>query len=280
MIKLLSRLPFFALYAFSNFVYFLGFYFARHRHSLIQEQLTKVFPAISDAERLTIHKRFLINFCDAMVEILKSLSMTDQEMRAHMRFTNIEVARQYLAGGQSIMLVTSHLGNWEWLLQGMVLHLGYPVDAAYKPLRDAWAERLMLQVRSRFGARMVPAKDLLTDYMQRRGVVRALAVNADQAPTLEDRHQWIKFLSQDTAFYVGAEQIAKATRLPMLYVGMRRVSRGYYQANLKTLWDGKELTSVGQITERYARACEADVWATPADWLWSYRRWRLKKPLY
>jgi len=280
MIKLLSRLPFFALYAFSNFVYFLGFYAVRHRHALTQEQLTKVFPTLSEAERLTIHKRFLKNFCDAMVEILKSLSMTDQEMRAHMRFTNIELARQYLAGGQSIMLVTSHLGNWEWLLQGMVLHLGYPVDAAYKPLRDAWAERLMLKVRSRFGARMVPAKNLLTDYMQRRGVVRALAVNADQAPALDDRHQWIKFLGQDTAFYVGAEQIAKATRLPMLYVGMRRVSRGYYQANLKTLWDGKELTSVGQITERYARACEADVWATPADWLWSYRRWRLKKPLY
>ena len=34
------------------------------------------------------------------------------------------------------------------------------------------------------------------------------------------------------------------------------------------------------ITERYARACEADVLEHPADWLWSYRRWKLKKPLY
>ncbi len=280
MIKLLSRLPFLVLYAFSYLAYFLGYYIARHRRALIQEQLIRVFPTLSHAERLNIHKRFLKSFCEAMVEILKSLSMTDQEMRAHMRFTNIEVARQYLEVGQSIMFVTSHLGNWEWLLQGMVLHLGYPVDAAYKPLRDDWAERFMLEVRSRFGARMVPAKDLLADYMQRRGVVHALAVNADQAPAIEDRHQWIKFLGQDTAFYVGAEQIAKAIRLPMLYVGMRRISRGYYQADLKELWDGKELTSVGQITERYARACEADVLASPADWLWSYRRWRLKKPLY
>jgi len=32
----------------------------------------------------------------------------------------------------------------------------------------------MLQVRSRFGARLVPAKDLLADFLRRRGVVRAV----------------------------------------------------------------------------------------------------------
>ena len=280
MIKLLSRLPFCALYAFADFVYFLGFYLARHRHHLINEQLSKVFPALNDAERTTIHKRFLRNFCDVMVEILKSISMSNHQMRARVQIQNLAVARQYLDAGQSVMLVTSHLCNWEWLLQGTALHLGYPVDAAYKPMRDAWAERLLLSVRSRFGARLVPAKDLLTDYMQRRGIVRALAMNADQAPVAADRHQWIAFLGQDTAFYVGAEQIARATRLPMLYLGMRRVRRGYYRAQFKLLWDAREATTPGQLTERYARVCEADVLANPADWLWSYRRWRLQKPLY
>ena len=67
------------------------------------------------------------------------------------------------------MFVTSHLCNWEWLLQGVTLQLGYPVDAAYKPLHDAWAERLMLKVRSRFGARLIPAKELLADFLRRRG---------------------------------------------------------------------------------------------------------------
>ena len=60
--------------------------------------------------------------------------------------------------------------HWEWLLQGVVLQLGYPLDAAYKPLHDAWAERLMLKIRSRFGARLVPAKELLADFLRRRGV--------------------------------------------------------------------------------------------------------------
>jgi len=138
----------------------------------------------------------------------------------------------------------------------------------------------MLKIRSRFGARLVPAKELLTDFLKRRGIVRAVAMNADQAPVSTDKRYWTQFLGQDTAFYIGAEQIARATRLPVLYVGVRRVRRGYYAVELKTLWDGREITPPNTVTERYARACEIDVLDRPADWLWSYRRWRLKKPLY
>ena len=280
MIKFISRLPMWALYAFSSFLYLLAFYVVRHRHQVIREQLDKVFPDASAGERRRIHQQFLRNFCDVMVEVLKSVSMSEAEMRARVQIVNLDLARSYLDAGRSLMFVTSHLGNWEWLLHGVTLHLGYPVDAAYKPLHDRWAERLMLKIRSRFGARLVPAKELLADFLKRRGIVRAVAMNADQAPVSTDKRYWTRFLGQDTAFYVGAEQIARATRLPILYVRVRRVRRGYYAVELQTLWDGREATEANAVTERYARACEIDVLARPADWLWSYRRWRLKKPLY
>ena len=138
----------------------------------------------------------------------------------------------------------------------------------------------MLKIRSRFGARLVPAKELLADFLRRRGIVRAVAMNADQAPVSTDKRYWTQFLGQDTAFYIGAEQIARATRLPILYVAVRRIRRGYYDVELRPLWDGREVTGPNAVTERYARACEIDVLKSPADWLWSYRRWRLKKPLY
>ncbi|HEX9403705.1 MAG TPA: lysophospholipid acyltransferase family protein [Steroidobacteraceae bacterium] len=280
MIKFFSRLPLRALYAFSSFLYVLAFYVVRHRHQVIRGQLEKVFPDASDAERERIHKRFLKNFCDVVVEVLKSVSMTEAEMRAHVNIVNLSEARRHLDAGRSVMLVTSHLCNWEWLLHGVTLQLGYPVDAAYKPLHDQWAERLMLKIRSRFGARLVPAKELLADFLRRRGIVRAVAMNADQAPVSTDKRYWTQFLGQDTAFYIGAEQIARATRLPILYVAVRRIRRGYYDVELRPLWDGREVTEPNAVTERYARACEIDVLKSPADWLWSYRRWRLKKPLY
>jgi KDO2-lipid IV(A) lauroyltransferase len=280
MIKLFSRLPWTVLHAFSALLYFLAYYVVHHRRHVIREQLERVFPDATAAQRERIHKQYLKNYCDVLVEVLKSVSMSESAMRARVRLTNVDLARQYLDAGQSVMCVTSHLCNWEWLLHGVTLQLGYPVDAAYKPLHDQWAEKLMLKVRSRFGARLVPAKELLADFFRRRGVTRAVAMNADQAPVSTDQRYWTSFLGQDTAFYIGAEQIARATRLPMLFARMYRVRRGFYAVDLVPLWDGREATVANEITERYARACEAEVLESPADWLWSYRRWRLKKPLY
>ena len=280
LIKFLSRLPWWALYGLSWFIYVLAYYVVRHRRTVIREQLIKVFPNLTDAERVAIHRRFIKNFCDVLIEVVKSVSMNADDLRSRVQVLNLDLVRGFLDSGRSVMFVTSHLCNWEWLLQGVALQLGSPVDAGYKPLHDLWAEKLMLEYRTRFGARLVPAKELLGDIIKRRGVVRAIAMNADQAPVSTDQRYWTVFLGQDSAFYIGAEQIARATRMPVIYACMRRVERSRYEVEFKLLWDGKEVLEPNQITEKYARACELDVLRSPADWLWSYRRWRLKKPLY
>jgi len=78
-------------------------------------------------------------------------------------------------------------------------------------------------------------------------------MNADQAPVSTDKRYWTQFLGQDTAFYIGAEQIARATRLPILYVAVRRIRRGYYEVELRPLWDGRESTET-QCGDRALRA--------------------------
>ena len=75
MAKFLSRLPWWALYALSSFIYFLAYYVARHRRAVIRDQLARVFPDLPEKDRVAIHKRFLRNFCDVLVETLKSLSI-------------------------------------------------------------------------------------------------------------------------------------------------------------------------------------------------------------
>ncbi len=278
--KLISRVPLRLLYALATLVYLVAFHLTHYRRHVIDAQLDKVFPGLSAAERRDIHRRFIRNYCDVMVEILKGFSISEAALRARVQVRNIGLARRYLDAGQSVMLVTSHLCNWEWLFHGVTLQLGYPMDAAYKPISRALGERLLFGMRSRFGANLVPARDLLAEVLRRRAVVRAIAINADQAPAKDERHQWLPFLGQETAFYIGAEQIARSMRLPMIYISMRRVRRGCYEAELRELWDGRETTASGDITARYARACETDVRASPADWLWTYRRWRFPKPLY
>ena len=152
-----------------------------------------------------------------------------------MRISNLELARELLDRGQSVLLVAAHQCNWEWMLLALSLELGYPVDAAYKPLVDSWAEREMKKLRSRFGSRLVPAKELLADIIKRRDVVRAVAMVADQEPTTSEHKHWTRFLNRDTAFYMGPEEIARATRFPVFFIGLRRTARGHYEMQFTPL---------------------------------------------
>jgi KDO2-lipid IV(A) lauroyltransferase len=166
------------------------------------------------------------------------------------------------------------------MLLGLSLELGYPLDAAYKPLTDTWAEREMKKLRSRFGCRLIPAKELLADIIKRSKVVRAVAMVADQEPTTSEHKHWTRFLNRDTAFYMGPEEISRVTRFPVFFIEMRRSKRGYYEMTFVPLSTPEEGLKGGELTERYARLVETQIRAAPPDWPWSHKRWKLKKSVY
>ena len=138
----------------------------------------------------------------------------------------------------------------------------------------------MLKIRTRFGARMVPAMQLLGDIIKHNRTVRGIAVLADQEPKTSEQKHWVRFLNRDSAFFVGPEEICRATRYPAFFAGMRRTSRGHYEITFEPLAGGDEKLPAGAVTERYARLVEQQIHAAPADWPWSHKRWRLRRSLY
>jgi KDO2-lipid IV(A) lauroyltransferase len=103
---------------------------------------------------------------------------------------------------------------------------------------------------------------------------------ADQEPTKSEHKHWTRFLNRDTAFFLGAEEIARVTRYPVFFAAMRRTARGRYLMEFTNLAAAGETTAAGELTEHYARLVEAQIRASPPDWPWSHKRWRLKKSLY
>ena len=114
----------------------------------------------------------------------------------------------------------------------------------------------MLKVRSRFGARLVPAKELLADFIRRRGVVRAIGMNSDQAPVSTDQRYWTVFLGQDTAFYIGADQIARAMRLGGVLCGEAPQARAERWSRIAAGWSGRPYAL--PVVKFRARALGAD----------------------
>ncbi len=279
-VRLVGALPMAVLYAIASLLGWLSNHLYRYREHVVQENLEHAFPDRDAAARRGIMREYYQAFADMLVEILKATTMPAAQMRERVRAVNLEAARERLDQGQSVLLVAAHQCNWEWMLLALSLELGYPLDAAYKPLVDNWAEREMKKLRMRFGSRLVPAKDLLADIIKRRGVVRAVAMVADQEPTTSEHKHWTRFLNRDTAFYMGPEEIARVTRYPVFFVGLKRLARGRYEMSLTLLAAGGEQLAPGELTERYARMVEAQIHAAPPFWPWSHKRWKLKKSLY
>ena len=279
-VRVLARLPWPLLYAAASLVAFLAQRVFPYRRELIEYNLGLAFPDAGPAEISRLRHRYYLGFAQMFMELLKGSAMTAEEFRARVTIRNVELATGYLERGSPVLLVAAHQCNWEWMLLALSIELGWPLDAAYKPLVDSRAQREMLKLRSRFGSRLVPAQGLLADIIRRRAVVRAIAMVADQEPVTSERKHWTRFLNRDTAFFMGPEEIARVTRYPVLFVAMRRTARGQYAMEFQPLAAAREPLEPGELTERYARLVEQQIRAAPADWPWSHKRWRLKKPLY
>jgi len=278
--RLLSRIPLGGLYGVAGVLGWLAYHVYPYRERVVRENLAKAFPQFDEAQLRGVIRRYYLGFAQMLVEIIKSVSMSADEIRRRVRIVNLEAPRALLAQGQPVLLVAAHQCNWEWMLLALSLELGYPLDAAYKPLVDNWAEREMKKVRTRFGSRLVPAKELLPDILKRRDVVRAVAMVADQEPTTSEHKYWTRFLGRDTAFYMGPEEIARVTRFPVFFIAMRRRARGCYEMEFQPLAAAGQRLPSGALTEGYARLVEGQIHAAPPDWPWSHKRWKLKRPLY
>jgi KDO2-lipid IV(A) lauroyltransferase len=233
-----------------------------------------------DATRERVIRDYYRGFADVFLEVLRSLRLSREELASRVILKNPEVVLEETARGKPVFLLGAHQCNWEWMLLALSNQLGMPVDAAYKPLGDSWAERELRKLRSRLGARMIPAQELLGDIIKQRGTPRAIAILADQEPKTGERKQWVRFLNRDTAFYVGPEEMARSTRYPSFFLAIKRMTRGHYEVEFQRIAAAGEQLPAGEFTARYARMVEEQIRAAPADWPWSHKRWKLKKSLY
>ena len=280
LLKFLSRLPIRVLYALTDVIYLLVYHVWRFRRRLSSENVRRSFPDKSEREIEKIVAISYRNAFDMIAEVLKGPVIAPDELRQRMRIQNIELLAPYLAANRPVVLLASHHCNWEWLLLASCLELKVSVDAVYKPLRVAAIDRFMFEARSRFGGNPIAVKDFLVEVIKRRTSARIFALVADQTPRHGEEKHWTRFLNQDTAFFVGADKIARIVRSPVFFVGIARTRRGYYEATLQLIAEPPYTGEGADIIESYARAAELHIARYPADWLWMYRKWKYKKPFY
>ncbi|HEX8010394.1 MAG TPA: lipid A biosynthesis acyltransferase [Casimicrobiaceae bacterium] len=285
LLRSLGRLPLASLYRFARVVYFVTFRLLRWRRDVAVRNIARSFPEKTEQERTAILERSYRNMSEVFVELLWGWRASAEQLKQRMVIDNPELVERFVAERRSVILLTAHVCNWEWLLPGGGAHFGIAIDAVYKPIRMPSLDAYMREARSRFGGKPIPIKSFAFELLRRAGEPRAYGLVADQTPLKSMAKHWTRFLNQDTAFFVGAEKIARFLEAPVVYVAMRRLERGRYAVHLQVLAEppyaeaGDAKEGDAWITERYARKLEQEIRASPADWLWVHNKWKYPKPV-
>ena len=279
-LKALTRLPLPVLYAIGSCVYLFVFHVMRWRRDGVAADLANAFPSRSAAERARIMRQCYRNLADTIAEAFWGFGADVDAIKARVTMDNPELVQRAVDRSQSLLLLAAHHGNWEWLLLAAGAHFGIPIDVVYQPQRVAALDEFLREVRCRFGGKLIPRSDFIYELLSHGESPRAYALIADQTPRRQDPKYWTRFLHQDTAFFVGADKIARYLESPVYFVSMRRVRRGHYAVQLRVLADPPyEQMDNALIVERYARFLEASIEENPADWLWLQKKWKYPKPV-
>lgn len=287
LLLVLAHLPLAVLYGVAGLIYGLLAYVVRYRWHVVLENLRRSFPEKSETQIRAVGRQFYWHFAQVIVEILKLAAISPGELRRRLRFVNPELMMRHFAANRLVLALGSHLGNWEWILSGAALEFSGRSGGVYKPLNNKFFEQFVRRLRTRLGADAVPMLATLRYLVQHRGQGRTLSLLTDQAAGPEDRPYWTDFMHQDAGFYTSADRLAQQFNCAVLYVGIRRVRRGYYEVTFSELPDGQAVAAATvlteaqryPVTEAFVRHLEADIRATPEQYLWTHRRWKHKREL-
>jgi KDO2-lipid IV(A) lauroyltransferase len=277
---LLSLIPLPVLFILSDLSYLILFYFVGYRKKIVLNNLSNAFPQKQLKELKQIQKSFYRHFCDLIFESIKNLTISRRSIKRRLRIKNPDLIRSYYAEKKSIILYLGHYGNWEWLA-ALSLLVPHQMVAFYQPLSNTLFDKLIKTSRQRFGLVAVKSSQgykALADFANQNILTFTLALG-DQSPPAQSNKHWVTFLNQETAFLTGVDRIAKKMDMVVLFPHFSKISRGYYEIKFEVIQDQMKDIESYQIIDKYAKQLESAIIKNPELWLWSHRRWKLKRPL-
>ena len=270
-------IPFWLLYFFSDILRFFLERVIKYRKLVIKQNLSLCFPDLSGKEINRIVHLSYKNLSDVTMEGIKAFAMTDKQIISRHKILNPEVIEEFFNLNRSVISVPCHYGNWEWGASSPSLQLSKEIYVFYKPLSNIYIDRYIRNIRAKSGSNLVSIYHTAKVFDRNADKVVGYVMAADQSPSNSRRAYWVDFLDRETAFLHGPEYYARKYDIPIVFINIQRVNRGYYELTCSVIADNPKNTAEGEITTRYAKKLEEAILIKPENWLWSHRRWKLKR---
>jgi len=265
----LSLLPLSVLYAIGVVIRFVTYNIFRYRLHVVRVNLKRSFPEKSEKELKTIERKYYKHLANLIAEGIKQLTISKKSLMKRYRCINPEIVDDYFARGRSIILMSSHYNNWEWMVLSLSTQFKFQGIGVGKANSNKVFEEIINKVRTRYGTEVVFAdsiRDVMNNYEQQHKVC-AYMMLSDQSPADLKKSYITTFMHQTSTMIYGAEYFAKKYNYSVFYYVVRQKRRGYYEIEVQKITDTPQTDDYGSIIERYVECLQRDIEEMPEFWL-------------
>lgn len=252
----LSIMPMWMLYGLSNGVFYLLYFVIGYRKKVVGDNLKRSFPDKSDQALEQLRRDFYRHFCDLIVESLKTFTISAKLAHKKMVHHQVDLFQELHKKGKHIALVGGHYNNWELYATTIDQQLKHQAIALFTPLSNAFFNDKMKSTRSKFGLQMLSILDIKKELNLEGNELSAVIFGADQSPKNPNRAYWLTFLNQDTGVQFGCEKLAVDYNMAVVYGGIKKIKRGYYEVHYELICEDAASTDYGFITESHTKLLE------------------------
>lgn len=233
------------------------------------------FPGLSPKEKKRIEKKFYSHMCDMFLEMLKSMTISEEELKKRFVFKDLTLINEFQEKNQSFLMMMGHYASYEWLsaLQFYFDTTGYGI---YKKIKNPYFDKLVRDIRGRFNSKLIQNKEAIFTVrkQQQEGLMTTYAFIADQSPRRSSSHHYSEFFGMQVPTFTGVERLAKSTNMPVVHVNVQKLKRGHYEASFKVLAENPNDFPDFEITDIFMKELEKQIKQAPEYYLWTHKRFK------
>jgi len=252
---------------------------APHR-LIVRTNLRLAFPDWSPKKIRQTSKRAFQHLGATFVEICQLATYSRAEVMARVRVVGTDRWRRALERNQGLILVSAHLGNWEFGTQYAACFMRKPTLGVVKKIRFKPLNQWVHNLRTRFGIGIVYKKGALPDMrraLRRNGIVGLLV---DQSRRKEGVD--VNFFGHRVPATPAAAFLGLRCKSPILPIFCVREASGQLTVHvdqpLDLEWSGDLRADVQANTQLITDAVERMIRQYPEQYFWLHKRWKKYYP--
>lgn len=272
----ISILPMRALYLISDMSYLFIYYIIGYRKKVVRNNLELCFPKKNKRELRDLEKKSFRHFVDVFMEFVKSFSITEKELTQRLTLTNPEILDKYFDANKSVVFISGHYANWEWVPFIVESRLNYHLNVVYKKLANTHFDKLVRRTRKKFGVSVFSTKDFYPEILRniKNNKIGAYGFIADQSPKWNKVKYWGNFMDIEIPVITGPESIAKKLDLPVFYFKTERIRRGVYECSFVLLEENPKHATPYELTNKSTKELEKQIRKAPEFYFWTHKRFK------